>query len=217
MDNIELLFTRINSLGINYIVLRNYEELMHESFINSHPDIDFLCENKNDLVEAINAQNRLDYEDGVHYKVLVGDIYVPIDIREIGDGYYDDKWERDMLKSKTLYQGIIFAPNDENYYYSLLYHAIIQKDKISEDYMKIFKHYEMLYDIKVNDNYVKILDRYMERQGYKYTYPNDIGVGFNVRRSKRSLIEINSREKAKRNYIKIKRIIKKILNNIWRV
>lgn len=211
MENIRMLFERINSLEINYIVLRNYEDLMSDSFLIRHPDIDFLCDNRKVLVEAIGAETRLNYDDGMHYLVEIGRIKVPIDIREIGDGYYDNKWEQEMLRSKILFKGLCYIPNKENYYYSLLYHAIIQKDKVSEDYMEIFKNIERELELYDECSRLERLEIYMEAKSYQYVYPDDICVGFNIEKSKNSLIEKNSKKKFQRDCFKAKQMIKRVL------
>lgn len=211
MESIKVLFERINGLEINYIVLRNYEDLMADSFLGQHPDIDFLCDNRKVLVDAIDAKTKLDYDDGIHYLVEIGGIEVSIDIREVGDGYYDKKWEQDMLQSRVLFKELCYIPNKENYYYSLLYHALIQKDKVSEDYIKIFRNIERELKIRDTFNHLDRLEAYMEMKNYQYVYPDDICVGFNIEKSKKNLIEKNHKKKSERDLVKAKKMIKRLL------
>ena len=211
MESIKVLFERINGLEINYIVLRNYEDLMTDSFLGQHPDIDFLCDNRKVLVDAIDAKTKIDYDDGIHYLVEIGGIEVPVDIREVGDGYYDKKWEQDMLQSRVLFKELCYIPNKENYYYSLLYHALIQKDKVSEDYIKIFRNIERELKIQDTFNHLDRLEAYMEMKNYQYVYPDDICVGFNIEKSKKDLIEKNHKKKSERDLVKVKQMIKRLL------
>src|SRR3989304_4092278 len=54
--------------------------------------------------------------------VAIGGRDVSVDIRFVGDCYYCEQWERDML-SRRVRAGGFFVANNENLFYSLLYHA----------------------------------------------------------------------------------------------
>ena len=55
--------------------------------------------------------------------------------------------------------------------YSLIYHAIIHKRKISKTYIKVFKQYG-LKDSEMNKKDLKIkLDIFMKKNGYTYCRP----------------------------------------------
>lgn len=43
-------------------------------------------------------------------------------------------WGLDMLKSRVLYENLCYVPDEKNYLYSLLYHSLVQKHQMSEDY-----------------------------------------------------------------------------------
>ena len=57
-----------------------------------------------------------------------------MDFRYLGDNYYEKKWEKDILESKILYKKTFFVPNETDYFFSLIYHVLIHKDKITEEY-----------------------------------------------------------------------------------
>ncbi len=45
-NSIEEFFSALNAAGINYLVLRNYENLLKpEIYVDGHGDIDLLCDN----------------------------------------------------------------------------------------------------------------------------------------------------------------------------
>lgn len=158
-----------------YTILRNHETMMED--IYNGGDIDILCEKKQCLVEHIHAFPRAEREVIFNYWVIIEGRKVPIDIREIGDGYYDEKWEKSMLynRIKTVEYFIL---DDENYKYSLLYHAIVHKPFISEKYIKMIGNM-FGKTIKNDENTDRLLCNYMTQMGYSISRPIDRGVSFN--------------------------------------
>ncbi len=51
-DNLKALFAALNE-ETEYLVLRNFEEFSDEKFLSSHPDIDFLCRDQQNLKPVI--------------------------------------------------------------------------------------------------------------------------------------------------------------------
>ena len=69
------------------------------------------------------TENR--YEDGyyrVHNRIRVGNTWKTINIRFVGDGYFDLAWEMDMLGTRRLTRGV-YVLEHTHYKYSMLYHA----------------------------------------------------------------------------------------------
>ncbi len=212
MDSIEQVFNKLNDSGVNYVVLRNFEDLMKDDFISNHPDIDFLCDDYTKLTEVVGAYSKPNIKDNVHYLLNIGDNVIPIDVRCVGDDYYDRNWETKILKTRKLFKGFCYVPNIEEYYYSLLYHTLIQKEKISSDYMELFQKLETQLGINVKDSRLQQLEHYMINNGYKYVCPEDIGVGFHVKNSNRKLIKFDSHRKLQRRIIQLKRLIKRLIH-----
>jgi len=197
-SNVDELFDRLNE-GVRYVVLRNYEDLDKEIENTEHPDIDFLCESAEKFMKRIPTESRGEANDRVHRKVLVGNKEVYIDIREVGDGYYDSRWESDMIDKRIIYRNRIFVPNDENYYYSLLYHALIQKKEIAPDYhMKLKEIGEKIGVMYEMNTALELLEKHMRHNGYKYSYPQSPMTVFNIKEVSKDLIEKNWKKSLKR-------------------
>ncbi len=95
----------------------------------------------------------------------------------VGDGYYDINWQRSMLKNRVRNPLGFYVMSDEDYFYSLAYHAIYQKKAgLSEEYRERLA--EMRPECKdyQQANYIKALHEYMLRHGYFYTHTVDDSV-----------------------------------------
>ena len=118
-----------------YLVLRNYRDITDEGKAGGeHEDIDFLCDDAARFIAVCGCEPRKSAKDRIHQKILVGGKVIPVDIRYVGDGYYDPAWEADMLKRRRLYDERMYIMDETDEYYSLVYHAVIQKNTVSEDY-----------------------------------------------------------------------------------
>lgn len=161
-----------------YVVLRNYEEFVNGTFSVEHPDIDILCRDTQSFLSVIGSKSRSEKIDHkVHRLVSINEQEVMLDIREIGDGYYDTRWEKEMLNSRILLNNYCYVLNDIDYFYSLLYHAFIQKHMLSNDYETRLKQMASELNICISEPLsTKELEEYMRKKGYKYTYPKDLGV-----------------------------------------
>lgn len=172
-----------------YVVLRNYEEFDDLNFLSSHPDIDFLCANRKELVERLALRPRRKREDGIHYYTKIGEKKVAIDLRCVGDGYLDTTWEQHIIENRKIRENY-YVMDLEDYYYSLLYHVTIQKDKVAEDYVNrlgdMAAQLETTFD---PDRKEQILDAYMEEKGYRYTYPEYPGTIFHISKVNPDLVE----------------------------
>ena len=125
------IFRVLNEKCVNYIVLRNYEGVLDSEHVSG--DIDFLCENRKELVCVLGAELRGSGFNEAHYEIFVQEKRIEIDVREIGDGYYCADWEKSFLKYRENFNGI-FVMDPENHFYSILYHCLIHKGQIPEKY-----------------------------------------------------------------------------------
>ena len=179
-DNIETVFNTLNQFtNFKWLILRNFEKLPHNIYLKNHGDIDLLVDDffmvKSILdSEAISINNR--YEDGgkrVLQSVLINKEEVLFDFRYLGDNYYHLNWEKDLLKKRKKYK-MFYIPDEINYKYSILYHAIVHKTIILENYKSILKLF-----FKTNNRILlkKKLENFMELYGYTYVKPES-SVGY---------------------------------------
>lgn len=178
-NHIEEMFEQLHKDNFKYIILRNYEEIDADNFYSSgHADIDFLTSNGHQFAKKIGAYPRFAEDDGIHYKVMIAGTEVVIDARSVGDGYYDAHWEKEILSRRKLKENRFYIADDQNYYYSLVYHAILQKKALANDYL--IRLNAMAKDLNIQayteQEHLIALDRFMKEKGYFYTLPYDIHV-----------------------------------------
>ena len=183
--NLNEVFQTLNETpGLEWLILRNFENFPNNLFFDEHPDVDLLV---NDFYLAKNAldadaackKNRVD--DGnfrVLQNVIIENKEINFDLRFIGDDYYDEKWQIDMLKSRTLYKNF-YIPEKENYLNSLLYHALIHKKEIHPSYSAIFNSFNLP---KERDQKWYLLNSFMKSKEYIITRPEP-SVFFNFQKT----------------------------------
>jgi len=186
-NNIIAFIEALNNAKIPYIVIRNYDNLLEDAlYMEGHGDIDLLCANSIELAKKIHAfpqefHIKNGVEDGVHYYVFINGAYCSLDLRYLGDGYYCEKWEEDLLKNREKHNGF-YVPSSTDYFYSLIYHAIFQKNKFSKEYQERLEKMAKDLHIKLQGNtlsdFVHLLEKHMEERGYTYVYPKDKYVPF---------------------------------------
>lgn len=178
-DTIDDLFSVLNASDVPYIILRNYEEIEADNFYTSgHADIDFLTSDAKRFAALLEGKPRFGSDDGIHYVINVAGTEVVIDVRHVGDGYYDKKWERSLLAGKVMHDGRFFVSDSVNYYYTLIYHAILQKKALADDYLSRLNQMAAGIGCTACDEtgHLAALEQFMKRSGYKYTYPYDVWV-----------------------------------------
>lgn len=162
----------------DYLVLRNFEELparMNEA------DVDFLCADYQRFASAANVLQR----EGKPYKgrLQVAGQSVSADIRFPGDGYYPQRWQLEML-SRRVHDGKLTIPAPDDLFFSLLYHAKVQKKDIKETYVRKltdladmleFKEFAEA-DLVDNERMANMISGYMRSNNYYREMPTDKNV-----------------------------------------
>lgn len=187
-SSIRSLFYVLNNT-ISYCVLRNHECLPDEYTVEGHGDIDLLVEDKNYIYHLTAAQAVFPETYRVYSVIKIAGKEVPFDFRFVGDDYYDQLWEQQILDSKVLAQDLYYVPNDENQFYSLLYHAYIQKNVVKDDYIPKLHTYADKIGIHYSANTkdaVALLDRFLAEKHYEYVRPQDHTVIYNKENLKQS-------------------------------
>lgn len=162
-----------------YLLLRNYENLPEEIYVNEHNDIDVLCTNPINCAYILNATRVFEEEYRVHYQTKVKDRIAYFDLRHVGDNYYCKTWEEDLLKRKTYQAKNFYTVSKEDYFYSLLYHAVLHKNSFSEDYQKrLLEMNEQYQSVDLKES-LAVLEDWMIQKKYFVTIPMDKSVLFN--------------------------------------
>jgi hypothetical protein len=210
----------ILNLTSNYIVLRNFEDL-EEQLTSKHPDVDILTENKGLTIDILNAVKTIHKSYRVQYSVMIDNKEINFDIRYVGDSYYHKNWEIELLKTKIKHNKGFYIPDSINLFYSLIYHALIHKQYISEDYIKQFLSLSKILNLElkacdlVDISLLDLLLSYMHDKKYDIVEPYDLSVFFNESLiNKRRYIPISINRMKYKNYIQLRSTIKKVLMKI---
>lgn len=171
-----------------YVVLRNFE-FLPDDFFKNDKDVDILCDSVADFISASNANLQKLTRGGAKVEVNISGRFVPFDIRFVGDGYYDEKWEYDILERREKNKNNIFQPRIDDYYFSLLYHAALQKSAMDAKYINVLNEIadNLDFDFVTKSTFksvkevAEILDGFMRYHGYSYVTPKDENVFVNFR------------------------------------
>lgn len=169
-----------------YLVLRNFEFLPFDFFANDK-DVDILCENVIDFISASNAKILSLTDGGAKLSIKVENKEVPFDIRFVGDNYYNPSWARDMLEQRVKTIDNIYVPRIDDYFFSLLYHSVLQKPEIKPTYINRFKILSKQLDFDFFDNnkvgdkryLASLIEGFLIFKNYSYTKPKDSEVYIN--------------------------------------
>lgn len=176
-----------------YLVLRNFENFYEELLLEGHNDIDVLCKSSKDrrkMVSVLGAVPRLSRDNGIHYRFFCQGKELDLDIRCVGDGYYDQRWQKAMLENRVYDERGFFRMDEDDYFYSLLYHGLYQKEALSEEYFQRLKRMNgpilwldrvktAAYTEKQKQEQIlylweEALRTFMTERGYRYTRTKDL-------------------------------------------
>ena len=190
-NSIEEMWEALDAASISYALLRNFEDgVMHPS--DAHPDIDILLQSLEPACcvmtvyggpEGRCARNIQD--QGQH--VTIAGKKVKLDIRIVGDDYYDTKWSNDMLARRV--RGSVpnskawsLAPAD--LLFSMIYHVLVHKDDIAPDYPPRLCHLSSALGYEIQDCSSRneltelLLTHWMAPRGYTSVRPGDLNVAY---------------------------------------
>lgn len=167
----------------DYLILRNFETLP-ETFAGH--DIEFLCDDYQRLSSTLGMLQRLKRYAPYKGTIKVSDQMVPTDIRFIGDGHFDQGWQKTVLSQKVTQYGVS-SPRADDYFFTLLYHAGVHKSSISAAYKtKLYSMGEMLgifskegHELETSAQVSALLNGYMRGYGYIAEVAIDRGTGAN--------------------------------------
>ena len=119
--------------------------------------------------------------------MTVGGVYVKLDLRVLGDRYYEDNWVMDMLAHRVqghVPQSKAFSLSPEDLLFSMVYHVLVHKQHIAKDYPDRLcaQVKELGYSISRCDQRVELMEflqrDWMLPKGYRFVRPLDRNVPY---------------------------------------
>lgn len=126
-ESLDQVFSVLNE-AIPYVVLRNFDHLPHGKEQGAGGDIDLLLEDADARNRAAGILNK--EQKGT---TIVGGRKVAFDFRSVEDFYFDPEWCRRILRDRIMVRGM-YVPTPEDHFFSLLYHAHVQKRQSAAKY-----------------------------------------------------------------------------------
>ena len=159
-----------------YVVIRNEETLPDSYPWDKHRDIDLLVDNTAETAILLNARRRT-WHGYVYSETRVGSRDVLIHPSGVGDGYLDEAWERDILRTRVLSPRGVYLPSDENTFYALVYHCAIQKQHVRSDYPAPAARLAARLGLpgRSFDDWFAALESFLGRNGYRLA-DQDLGI-----------------------------------------
>ncbi len=106
--------------------------------------------------------------------IRIKDKIIKLDVRFIGDGYFDSNWQKKILEYKKIKLNY-YTPNNENFIFSLIYHIVYHKGYIDKKYIKILSKKLKLKSLTLM-KLKKIVDDYLSSNKYKIPRPLDLTI-----------------------------------------
>lgn len=167
-----------------YVVLRNSENLPES--LEDDPEIDVLARARLDFAAVTNAASVHD-PNGSAFLTTIAGRPVVLDVRWVGDGYLDALWEDRMLERRVVPDAGLAHPRVDDHFFSLLYHAKVQKPAVKPQYVTRLGELAARLDlpadltVSVTEDRVAgaILDGYLSGNGYSVPQPVDRDVDRN--------------------------------------
>ena len=181
-DSKNFFFKKLNThKKLKYVVLRNQR--------SKNDDIDILVNNyflfkrisdchsyKNKNLNLISNSGDPIEESGIKVSnyIKVRDKIIKLDIRFVGDEYFDINWQKKILNNRKYHMGH-YIPSKENFIYSLLYHIVYHKGFIDKKYVHVLKNYFKLKSVNF-EKITQIINKYLKTKKYKITRPLDLTI-----------------------------------------
>ena len=164
MNNLEEFFSRMNLINFPYVVLRNWEGLPHRVEMGRHSDLDLLVYDVDHWMEVFPDASRVYLAPRVQFKQKIGNSFIQVDVRNVGDGYYPVGFEKELLNTKVWNKNGFFTPNKKSHIVGLAYHAVHHKN--DNDYTS-----------HLGDATIPELLEVLQKTNIGWDQPSDISVG----------------------------------------
>lgn len=190
-----------NNKDLKYIVMRNFDDLLGGIIPKANSDIDLLVNDfylfkritgaigykhkqKASYINGGTAKEYGGYKVGAH--ILIGGERVNVDIRYKGDNYYCINWQEELLETARVKNGVKI-PSKENYFFSLLYHALVHKYAVNDEYRSILSELAKSHatnssgQMLANEDLWTLLNEFMNEKKYTYVRALEHSIPFNAR------------------------------------
>ena len=165
-QSLDEIFKLLNS-SCRYVLLRDINE--------NDGDVNILTDNLEQIKFLLNAEKAYKKSCMQHLRTVVDGKGVIFDVRTVGDNYYCEKWENDMLENRTLNQNGYYVLSPVDSKYSLLYHIFFHKEDIPSKYISFLNR--LSYN---RMDLYKDLSEFLDVNDYYVVRPNDKKVKFNT-------------------------------------
>ena len=152
---------------VNYVVLRGKNELLNNQFSDEHRDVDLLIDDYENTKYVINGISCCS-KTRPHEKITIAGYDYFLDLWPIQKRYFDPIWCQEMLSNKVLTNGFCFL-DEKNEFYTLLYHCLIYKNKIVDDYKQRIGELQNRLAVTELDLY-KCLVGFLKQNSYEVYY-----------------------------------------------
>ena len=165
----ELFYVLSNT--VDYVVLRGKNELLQNKFTNEHRDIDILTSDYINAKYVINGKSYCN-KYRPHEKLTIGAYDYYLDLWQIQRKYFDPYWCKNIMETRVRIGNYWFL-DSTNEFYVLLYHCLIFKNEIADDYKKLIEEW-LSASGKNNVNLYELLVAFLNKHKYEiYFAPLD--------------------------------------------
>ena len=164
MTTIKDFLDRMNDISFSYVVLRNWENLPHSIELGAHSDLDILVYDIDHWIETFPEAERVYPSPRVQFKQPIGDSFIQIDVRYVGDNYYPKRFENEVLRKRVWNENGFYTPSSTHHLIALAYHAV--HHKCANTYPEI-----------LGSSTISELLEVLQKTGIGWTTPDDPTVG----------------------------------------
>lgn len=177
-ESLEQLFYVLNNT-VDYVILRGKKEVISNCFPDEHRDVDIFLNDFNyfSAIQIINGVSACSVERPHELINIQGYDYF-LDMWRLECYYFDWEWSRQILATRQ-YENKIYVLDADNEFYTLLYHCLIFKGKIADDYRPILEQHRKRLGLEDKD-WESILLNFLESHQYDITIPLDKSVGLHL-------------------------------------
>lgn len=201
-DSLDDLFTFLN-YNTTYVLLRGKDSLGDVSGGNG--DIDILTTNRLEFFKLCNANwRKIRRTSSPSCTILIANDEITFDVIEVGDNYFGREWEQAILNKRILDENV-FILDEENAFFTLLYHCLINKMNFPQKYLgeiqllsSLNLHNPQNLDLSNEEDLLDVLGEYMFYYNYLF-----------YRNKKKSKIQNNSNIKYLQINTKMKELIRR--------